>query len=520
MSSRNIEYIKSNKMFRSSDNNKLYDRHDLDMDMSGIGRQNHQLNMNRINIERDGFFNQDTRGSYENGDEFRRMPERKRDNRVMSKREKTGEITGEIINDDYQNYDQGMPIRSQYNIKKPLHDSNMYTDFDIFNKQKNTSDFKVSSFDPGSSGTTGYADVMVSMTKLSNQVQPAEICSNGVEKIGFNLFNNLFGSLQKSNFITNGYGLYSLFSSLYLASTGTTEIELKNYFDFPKKEYIYKGLYKVIDETNAINKMFNSRNIIIIGNDVPYNMHYCDNIRDLGIIFRVNISKPDTEADRVNKLIKKLMGHDMRRTVISENIIDLQVMFANLLVIRPIWHVAFDKVVKGSFYTHDGKRDANYMYGVGKSFGYYEDNLIQLVEVKCLKQSSSMGIILAKNDDEFDFDETKIKFYISHLKDVVLDEIKIPTFKQDLKMRYNSILKVTGLNTVFTKIVAPDFFPETAVLHDVVQNVSIVVDNIYGQQHELNRGYRTSRKFLATKPFIYYFRLTDTNTILLVGSYC
>jgi serine protease inhibitor len=195
-------------------------------------------------------------------------------------------------------------------------------------------------------------------------------------------------------------------------------------------------------------------------------------------------------------------------------------MFANLLGIRPIWHVAFDKIVKGSFYTHDGKRDANYMYGVGKSFGYYEDNLIQLVEIKCLKQSSSMGIILSKNDDEFDFDETKIKFYISHLKDVVLDEIKIPTFKQELKMRYNSILKATGLNTVFAKIVAPDFFPETAVLHDVVQNVSIVVDNIYGKQHELNRGYRTSRKFLATKPFIYYFRLTDTNTILLVGSYC
>lgn len=516
MSSRNQEYTKSNKMFRSSDNTRMYDRHDLEMNMGGNGRKNHQLNMNRINMERDGLFNEDTRGSYENDNEFRRMPES--NTRRSNKRVTTGEITGEIINDDTQRYDQGMPIRSQYNIKKPLHDSNMYTDFDIFYKQKNQSDFNVNSYDPNNGNGSGFADIMTSMTKISNHVQPVAMCSNGIESTGMNLFNKLSDSLQGMPYVTNSYGLYNLFASLYLASTGTTEIELKNYFNFPKKEHIDKGLNEIINDTNSVGKIFNSKNLIIIGNDVPYNMHYCDSIRDLGIVFRVNISNPAEEAERVNKLIGRLMGQEMRRTLVANNIEDLQVMFVNLLIFRPIWNVPFDKVIRGTFNGAE-KRNVEYLYGVGKSFGYYEDNLIQLIEVKCLKQSSSMGIILSKDNEMAMFDDTKLKFYISHLKDVVLDEVKIPKFRQDFKMRYNSILKSTGLNTVFTKIIAPDFFPETSVLHDVVQNVSVIVDNIHGHQHETNRGYRTARKFMVTRPFTYYFRLIDSNTTLFFGSY-
>ena len=32
-----------------------------------------------------------------------------------------------------------------------------------------------------------------------------------------------------------------------------------------------------------------------------------------------------------------------------------------------------------------------------------------------------------------------------------------------------------------------------------------------------SQGYRTTRKFIANKPFIYYFRIVKTNTIIMNG---
>jgi serine protease inhibitor len=464
---------------------------------------NHRLTLDRINLERNDFFNRDTRHHHKSHADM-------------------GEITGEIIYDNTEQYDKGMPVRSQYTIKKPIHDSNTYVDFKIFDRDTEPPRH-VDYFDPtllsGTGGGVGFSDIATSMNKISNQLVPVTMCSDGCEKLGTHIFNDLVVSMKGKQCMMNLIGLYSIFGTLYISSAGITEIELKQYFDFPNKRDVVTGLMECIDEINRVSGMFNMKNLLIIGNDVPYNVHYYDNIRDLCLIYRANIKYPDKEAVRINKIIKQLMAYPMRTSLIGDNINNLQLMFLNLLVIRPIWDTAFTKTISSVFYGKT-KVPMNYLYGVGKAMGYYEDNLVQLLEIKCFKQSMVMGIILAKDNTIFEFDDTKIKFMITHLKDTILDEIKIPIFKQDFKIRYTNILKSTGLESVFAKVISPELFPETVTLHDIVQNISVDITPAYAQKHEINRGYTTSRKFIAIVPFLYYFRLVNTNTILFTGVYC
>jgi serine protease inhibitor len=479
----------------------------------------HGQQMDRLDVER--MFNQDTRGGFQDGPQRDMFPSRSSRSYRGSKNnlDNLGEITGEEIYDDYENYDQGMPLRAQYSVKKPSHDSNMYVDFNIFDKGRKAPLANVSYYDPSSSAPSGFADISTSMTKMSNQLEPLSVCSTGVESLCLHLYDMFSNTMHGNSFVINSIGLYGLFASLYIASDGVTEQELVQYFNFPTHNYIFNGLLPLIDECNTIEKMLNIKNIIIIGNTVPYSPHYADEIRDMCILFRVNIKNQVTEADRVNTLVKKLMGITMRRSVVAEHIDKLQLMLLNLCVIRPIWNTPFDKVVKNSFYGLNGKRQENFLYSVGKSCGYYEDSTFQMIELKCHKNKMSMGIFLSKGDDDIKVDDSKLKFYVSHLKDVVLDEVKIPMFRHDIKTRLTDALQSTGLHSVFVKLVMPEFLPEHGTLHDVVQNTTIIIDNNASSTSENNRGYQTSRKFIANRQFTYYFRLAMSNTIIVMGSY-
>ena len=149
------------------------------------------------------------------------------------------------------------------------------------------------------------------------------------------------------------------------------------------------------------------------------------------------------------------------------------------------------------------------------------DNENQLLEVLCENNLLSYGIILSKGNEIADIDDTKIQFYITHMKECMLDEVLIPTFTHDTKIRFNNTFKKMGLNSVFMKIVSPKLFPEGVVLQDVVQNIKIIIDNTYSDSNNDNHNmcYKSNRKFIANKKFIYYFRMLKTNTILLIGQY-
>jgi len=497
----------SKKMDKEFYNNKLSSRDMASIRLNKSSEMgNHSKNLDRLFMERDSAFGQDTR-LYD---------------RSNIRDDSKGEITGDMYDENAEN--RGLPMRSAYTIRKPLHDPNEHLDFDLFNEKP--SKLNITNFDPtAGSNEVGFADIEASMSKLSSQVNPLVICSTGIDKLNNNLFYYLFDMVRGNTYTINGIGLYSLFASLYLASDGATEIELKKFFDFPKKDTLFKGLNRITQNLENINTMINIKNFMIIGDEVPYDPHYYDSIRDFCVLIRPMVSQPLKESQKINGLIKRIVGYDIRNPITAENIQNLQLMFLTTAIIHPIWAIPFDRITKGIFNEgNQGEKQTNFLHSMGKSYGYFEDNNYQLLEVRCGSNKSNdliMGILLSKNDFVAEVDDIKLHFYISHIKESILDEVKIPMFKQDLKLRFNNSLKNMGLNTVFIKVLSRSFFPEGVTLQDIVQNVKIIIDfeSARNENQATNRGYRTTRKFLADKPFIYYFRMPKTNTLLFMGSY-
>lgn len=477
-----------------STNNRITTRnqHNINM-MKKFEMSNHERNLNRLFMER------------EFGDEDKDIDNKK----------KIGEITGNEYSE--HELERGLPLRSQFTVKKQLYDANEHLDFNLFDD--NPTKLNVKYDDYKSLNNIQFADVNTSMSKISTQINPIEICSNGIDKINDNLFNYLFNLVFGNTYTINGIGIYNLFASLYLLSNGITEIELKKIFDFPKKDILYKGLRKINSNIEKITDMINIKNFMIIGNDVPYNPNYYDNIKEFCILMRANINFPENEAQKINKLIKKLIGNEIRNPINVKNIEGLQLMFLATAVIHPIWAIPFNKTIEGIFSKFSGDIKTYYLHGIGKLYGYFEDNEYQLLEIKCARNELMMGILLNKEKFKPNIDDKKLHFYISHIKEVVLDEVKIPIFKQELKLRFVNSLKNMGLNGVFIKIIAKELFPEGIILQDVVQNVKIIIDDSYIESYQMTKGYISNRKFIANKPFIYYFRLSKTNTFLFIGSY-
>lgn len=424
-----------------------------------------------------------------------------------------GEITGNYINPD--TLERGLPMRSHYTIKKPLYDQND-TQFDIFDKTK-PSNLHIKNNDPYiSEQSTTFANINESTEKISNQLNPYIISLNNINTINLRLYEYIQDIVINKSIIINGVGLNNLFSSLYLISNGLTEIELKKFFNYEKKNILYKGLISVNEMTNSLSKIIKMRNIMIISDNVPYNSNYYNSIKHLCLLIKINHTDPINEARKTNLLIKKMMkDNNIKNLVTPDNFKNLQLMFLTTAIIKPVWNNKFDEVIIDMF---NQTKKMKFMSSRYKSYGYYEDEIYQLLEINCMNNCAMMGFILTKKI-EIDKISDTLKNMIDNIKKCIFDEVRIPCFEQNLKMRYNNTLKDLGLNSIFTQITSSTLFPEKIVLQDVIQNIKIVVNNTFIDSNETVKGYKTTKKFIVDRSFIYYIRIPKTNTILFIGTY-
>ena len=476
----------NDNMYGTINNQKLFVRNFQNINTKKI---NHTKNLDRLFAERDfDKYSNDSDG--------------------------VGEITGNKLESDVHN--KGLPMRSQYNHKKEIYDANKYLDFNLFD-EKPKKKSKIG-YNDETNNYSSYADLNSSMKPMTQQINPLYITNNSLEKFGSKLIFSIAETLNE-NYIINTYGLYTLFSSLYLISENITENECKKFFNLSDKNTLLESMQKITMCLNFVNVQINIKNFIIYGNNIPYIQDSFSKISKLCTVASVNIMEPEKEALKLTFIINSLMKTKMRNPVTFKNIENLQLMFLTIGNIHPIWTFAFDRIGKGLFFGNQ-EMNQKYLISYGKTFSYFEDNERQLVEISCGEGELMFGIILAKKEFIFDTNE-KIHFYIENMKETTLDEIRIPIFTQDLKIRYNNILKKMGLNSVFQKITANNVFPEGhVILHDIIQNIKITIDESSINKTDNAKGIHSIRKFIADRPFNYYFRLAKINTIILNGFYC
>jgi serine protease inhibitor len=480
---------KKNKNNMNRSNNDRISQREFDEAEINHNRYKNRLNIDRIMLER-----QMTQHNFENDDD-----------------KYVGEVTGEEF-DGSEFYDKGMPIRSSYTVKRSRYDDNSHLDFDLYQKIDKHNMDKISYSE--STGNNDYANLDEAMKTITRGVDPYETCISDVNATTCWLYSNMY-VFSKDDFVVNGFGLFSGFGVIYLISQANTEIELKNYFTFQDKKHLNAGLLTIRESLNKQRNQVSIDNYLINDKNIPSNMNVSRKLKSLIFNIVINRDYPDEEADRVNKIVKTI---SMMDDVVSANTLSKSdISLISLAKISPIWAYKIENIVKARFHNNvEGVLD--FIRFLGKTFDYYEDAEKQLIEIPLYGDVFSIGLILSKNNKQSTLTELKsLSVAINYFKPTVLDEVLIPIIKKRFKMRMNKTLQKTGLNLVFTEEELVGLFPEKGTINDCIQYVDIDFGTKTANKRCDNKGYRTTRKFIANREFEFYLRNIQTNCIMIMG---
>jgi hypothetical protein len=154
--------------------------------------------------------------------------------------ENIGSITKSHFN---KNLERGMPFRPSVNIRKNIHEQNIHPEYLLRKSRENVRTTRtMNPFDPSLSKLgSGFADINTD-TKLTPSTKVEFACSDNINSLSIFFVKNLFKILV-SPFVISSIDIYRIFAALYIGSTGNTEIELKNYFEFPRRELLLENFF-------------------------------------------------------------------------------------------------------------------------------------------------------------------------------------------------------------------------------------------------------------------------------------
>jgi len=473
----NIEQSNSSRMSNTRlSSQKITNTRLFDREMGDLNIKTKRLNpINRLEVERDEFMKSSNNIDEDDGDfdKFRQ--------------------NGFTTNNNNKNYDSRMPMRSEYAINKAIYE----TDSNINNTRSSLKN--ISSYNPNSNLADIDAD-----TKLSDNLQNNTTCINGINNYGLFLFENLL-NIMNCAFVFCPYLIYTSFGSLYLGSDGNTEVELKNYFSFPRIDIISEGLKDVQLNLQKVNNNTNSfGNCIIFSDEIDYDPTFCSNINMFTKIRKVNKQNAEKESTEINMIIQK-MCNISKKSITSDNIKNASVILLNYASISPTWTSYFSKTIK--------ENNIDFMISYNQTFGYFDQPNLQVLEMTSI-DNLAFGIIYG----DIDLNDKNFKLITSSLKPTILEEVKIPKFKLQTKLRYTNILKETDLKTVFLDLNIPYLFKSESHISDCLQNIEFNLCENSVQNKKMS-GLKTTKKFIVTKTFRFYLRSAINNCIILMGTF-
>lgn len=418
-----------------------------------------------------------------------------------------GDITGEEFNDETDVYDKGMPVRSAFSVRKSKFDNNSHLDFDLFEKI-DKQNMKQLTYDNISEGE--YADIDNAMKTITKSVNPYDTCVSDINITTTWIHSKMF-MINQNVYIVNGFGLFMGFGTIYLISTGNTEIELKNYFGFQSKKHLNAGLLTVREKLNENREQIVIDNYLINDMNIPNNINTAKKLKSLIFSIIINKDYAMEETTRVNKIIKTISNFD--NTFSLNTISNTTISLVSVAKLSPLWAYKVDNIVKGRF-----RGDIiNFIRFMGKTFDYHEDSEYQLIEIPMQGDIFVIGFIIPKQNFDSPITLKTITTAINFMKPTILDEVIVPAIKKRYKTRLNKTLQNTGLKIVYSEGEIESLFPEGGHITDCIQYTDIEFSIKGGNKRSNNKGYRTTRKFVANKSIEFYLRNTENNCIMMMG---
>jgi serine protease inhibitor len=488
-------------------NTRYNDRNMLDIELKkGLVASN----LDRMDIERDSFMKSSYYDDTQSNDSQDNFGNNIRDLNV-----------GEISNDSFDRFDvnleRGMPYRSQVNIRKNLHEQNMHPEYLL--RKKNDPVKEMKPFNSFTSQTTNnlFSDIGES-TKISESSKIDTMCTDNINTLSIFFVKNLLKILS-TPFVISSVDIYSVFSSLYVASKGNTEIELKNYFEFPRKDLLVNGYMSILEDLEHNRTHVKNGSCILFDNNNPVNPSFCKYIENISKVRKVNKNSIHDECLMINNIISQItQNEDMKKSITKSSLENINTLLLTYSYINPTLLINnFQQIQTGFLSKFAGHVNVNYLVATDQIFGYSEHNNLRILELCCENSEVMYGIVnLQGRNGEVDFNKQDMLTSIKKLKPVLFNKIQFPLFNIKTKLKLKNVLKKTDLVTVFLDLNCPELFSEKTKLDDLLQNCEIKLE-AKTKRVKMNVDYKSDKNFIVDKSFVYYLRLRKSNTIFSIG---
>ena len=305
--------------------------------------------------------------------------------------------------------------------------------------------------------------------------------------------------------------IYAL-SLLHLGSEGQTHEELTQLFEGSLDQ----------KQLNTIQNILHSvmSNWIILNKNKCINQEYENLITNLTSCIQLNFSIPQITQD-INDLIST-STKGMLDNVVDNITPDMVFILLNIIHFKAFWTLKFsiENTVDDVF--HGPKGDINVkMMQQENSFEYYEDDVVQILELPYECDNYSMIIFLPReNNGQYIFDLSYLEQMYSSRVNVHIPRFTIHqkcSLKDTLeKLGVNSLFDPnnTGLNKISDGLYISKAIHETKIIVDEEGTEAVAVTLIC-----TSRGFCRVPVFTADHPFIFCIRHNSTGIIMFMGLY-
>lgn len=478
--------INSDKnQIHSSMNSRLNNR-----DLMDIQIQRGMTNYNkRIGMERDEFM----------------MQSRNNDSNDLNDVNEINELNEFKNKNNFDIPERGMPMRPDYNLRQNPQREFIDESFIIKNKNSIT---KLTANDSNQNGYASFSSLEDStqiLSQLKDDIQTIYNCNDYT----IFLLKNL-ASIIRSPFIVNTYDIYKLFGSIYLASTGNTEIELKNYFNFPRKDILINGLTEINNKQIINNKQqINQQKTgicLLFNNGLSFNEEYYNNISKFLTMRKIDTHQSRLESHNINQIISKFTSHDMKKTVTANNIDFLSSLGITFGYINPTF-LLNNVNIKNYRFTSIflGPSICQCIEAYEQKFGYIEKEQYKILEIALEGLNDFFGIVLF-NGPQLNFDKKELQNSIKNLKPIYFKKISFPLFAIQTKMKMKNIFKSTDLKTVFIDLNIPELFSDRLKLDEILVNIELKIEPKFKKLNINNDEFKSEKEFIIDRTFVFYFR--------------
>ena len=370
------------------------------------------------------------------------------------------------------------------------------------------------------------------------QINAQNLAVKSINNFGLGVYKQL---PTNENVFISPYSTSSALAMTYAGAVAETEKIMAEVMSIePGKDFFIQ--FNLIQKSllNNNNSTIKTANSLWIQQDYKIEEEYLEFVKEtFGAPYKKVDFKTDKNRERARKDINKWVENqtkDKIQNLISPTLLNAgtRLVLTNAIYFKSAWEKSFDvnRTKSELFYINKTDNEAIDFMNKSMVVNYYEDNIVQAIELPYKENALSMLIFLPKQIEGLTEWEKSItsEFLRNFYSNAKKEEIKIsfPKFKMEYKLELSKVLTDMGMGNAFSK--EADFSKinkdKKLKLDKVIHQTFIALDEA-GTEAAAATAVVVMRKtaiaklnqkvFKANHPFFFVIVDNKSNSILFMG---